>query len=165
MVRASESQDSGAIIIIILVIVNSNIKIKDKLNASVESCRWRSSQRRSLLLVCFVIKSWTCFWSLLRVQLSLSLCCCFSSSATLRIKANFQMPSVFRLVIWTLDCFHSSWPGCLRCARAHPPFFSCSLLPALFRCTCKAPKDTLQWVRLFLSLSLSLSLCVCVCAC
>lgn len=143
------------------------IKIKDKLNASVESCRWRRRQRRSLLLVCFVIKSWTSSWSLLRVQLSLSLCCCFSSSATLRIKANFQMPSVFRLVIWTLDCFHSSWPGCLRCARAHspsPPLFCAAFpLPALFRCTCKAPKDTLQWVRLFLSLSLSLSVCVCAC--
>lgn len=126
------------------------------------SRRWRSRQRRSLLLVCFVIKSWTCFWSLLRVQLSL-FCCCFSSSATLRIKANFQMPSVFRLVIWTLDCFHSSWPGCLRCARPHPPFLSSSPIPALFRCTCKAPKDTLQWVRLFLFLPLSLSLCVCVC--
>lgn len=95
--------------------------------------------------------------------LSLSLCCYFSSSATLRIKANFQMPSVFRLVIWTLDCFHSSWPGCLRCARPHPPFFSSSPIPALFRCTCKAPKDTLQWVRLFLSLSLPLSLSLCVC--
>lgn len=130
----------------------------------------RRRQRRSLLLVCFVIKSWTrsCVWSwaMLRGQLTQPLphsaSCCFSSSATLRIKANFQMPSVFRLVIWTLDCFHSSWR--VACAaRPHPPFLPHPRLVSLYVQSTKGHATMGTFVSL--PPSVSLSSCVCVCAC
>lgn len=142
------------------------------------SWRWRRRQRRSLMLVCFVIKSRTrscaCAgsWAMLRGQLTRllphSASCYFSSSAPLRIKANFQMPSVFRLVIWTLDCFHSSWR--VACAASpHPPFPSTALPPPSppgFGVRAKHQRTRYNGYVCFspsLYICLPFSLCVCAC--
>lgn len=145
------------------------IKIKDKLNAPVElelelEQEAEVETQPAACLFCNKVLDQELCLGLVRGQLTQPLphsaSCCFSSSATLRIKANFQMPSVFRLVIWTLDCFHSSWR--VACAaRPHPPFLPHHRLVSLYVQSTKGHATMGTFVSL--PPSVSLSSCVCVC--
>lgn len=144
------------------------IKIKDKLNAPVELKLEQEAEAETQPAACLfcnkVLDQELCL-GLVRGQLTQPLphsaSCCFSSSATLRIKANFQMPSVFRLVIWTLDCFHSSWR--VACAaRPHPPFLPHPRLVSLYVQSTKGHATMGTFVSLPPSVSLSSCVCVCV---
>lgn len=97
------------------------------------SWRWRRRQRRRRLLVCFVIKSWTCSWSLLRVQLSLSLLLLLLFSYTAhqsKLSDAFGF-SASDLDAWLLSLILAGLPALCQS--------SFSLPPTLLRCLPSSP--------------------------